>query len=222
MDNAALPRVIVNADDLGMSLAVNDAIFRAFDDGLLCSATLLVHGPGFADAVQRLRERPALRVGVHLDTTEFGPSEGGLVTRWRAQVDRARDVGIAPSHLDSHHHVHLQWGSLMALRRLCADTGIRAVRGRSLDYGLAVRSQLWRRFVGTFAAMPEHFLTIEHALALAAARGFDPAQLLGRPGWTEIMVHPGNPRHARYATEMEALRRLRPQWRIGNFADISR
>ena len=48
--------VIVNADDLGMSPAVNDAIFKAFDEGLLRSTTLLVHGPAFGDAVTRLRD----------------------------------------------------------------------------------------------------------------------------------------------------------------------
>jgi predicted glycoside hydrolase/deacetylase ChbG (UPF0249 family) len=161
-------------------------------------------------------------VGVHLDTTEFSPARGGLAERWLEQVQRAQDAGVALSHLDSHHHIHLQWGSLSALRRVCVQTGIRAVRGRSLDYGLALRSRLWRGVVGTFAAMPEHFLTIEHLLAVASAEGSDPAQLLGRQGWTELMVHPGNPRNARYAIEMQALRRLRPGWRIGNFADISR
>lgn len=222
MDNAALAWVIVNGDDLGMSLAVNDAIFRAFDEGLLSSATVLVHGPGFADAVQRLRGRPGLRVGLHLDTTEFSPPGVRFAERWLEQVQRAQDAGIPLSHVDSHHHIHLQWGSLAALRRVCVQTGIRAVRGRSLDYGLALRSRLWRGVVGTFAAMPAHFLTIEHLLAVASAQGSDPAAVLGRRGWTEVMVHPGNPSNARYEAEMQALRRLRPRWRIGNFADISR
>ena len=113
-------KVIVNADDLGMSLAVNDAIFRAFDDGLLLSTSALVYGPAFPDAARRLRERPGLGVGVHLDTTEFAPNtdQSLIPVIWRAQVQRARDAGIEPSHLDSHQHVHFRWARFPDLRRL--------------------------------------------------------------------------------------------------------
>ena len=87
-------KVIVNADDLGMSLAVNDAIFRAFDEGLLVSTTALVHGPAFGDAVRRTRNRPGLHIGVHLDTTEFHLAPDRLQA-WREQVRIAREAGIA-------------------------------------------------------------------------------------------------------------------------------
>lgn len=207
----AMPmKVIVNADDLGMSLVVNDAIFRAYDEGLLVSTTVLVHGPGFPDAVRRLHERPGLRVGVHLDTTEFAHPARRLLA-WREQVQIAREAGIEPSHLDSHQHVHFQWRSLPALHRLCHETAIGRVRGRSLDYGPSVRSRAWRRIVQTFATMPDHYFSIEHWVACGA-----PA----RAGFTELMVHPGNPHHARYAGEMDRLARLARSWEICSFEDL--
>lgn len=207
----AMPmKVIVNADDLGMSLAVNDAIFRAHDEGLLVSTTALVHGPAFPDAARRLQQRPGLQVGVHLDTTEFAHSKPRLAA-WREQVQIAREAGIDPSHLDSHQHVHFQWRSLLPLRRLCQETAIARLRGRSLDYGPSVRSRAWRRIVQTFATMPDHFLSIEHWVACGAPE---------RVGFTELMVHPGNPHHARYAGEMERLAQLARSWEICSFEDL--
>ncbi|MSP55710.1 MAG: ChbG/HpnK family deacetylase [Myxococcales bacterium] len=218
LTRAAVPRyrqrsmnVIVNADDLGMSLAVNDAVFRSFDAGLLQSTSVLVHGPAFRDAVLRLDARPGLRVGLHLDSTEFAPTTASLLDTWRLQLRIARDAGLAPTHLDSHHHVHLRWASLGALRRLCGESGIRRVRGRSLDFGASVRSRLWRELVARFAAMPDHFSSMERTLATGAP---------GRPGWTEVMVHPGNPHHARYAREMLALADAAPGWTLGSFDHI--
>lgn len=208
MPNAAPPCVIVNADDLGMSVAVNDAVFRAYDAGLLCSTTVLVHGPAFGDAARRLLARPGLRVGVHLDASEFAPRRDPA--DWPDQVARARDAGIDPTHLDAHHHAHLAWRALPALRAVCAASGLARVRGRSLDHGRAWRSRAWRAVVGRFARMPDRFLTLTH---------LDAGPRLGPigAGVTEIMVHPGNPHHARYAHEMARLAALAPGWRIAGF-----
>lgn len=203
--------VIVNADDLGMSLAVNDAIFKAFDEGLLRSASVLVHGPAFADAVTRLRARPELRAGVHLDTTEFQRSPHRLRS-WTDQVQRARDAGIEPSHLDSHQHMHLRWAALPALARVVTATGVRAIRGRSLDYGPSVRSRAWRAVVSRFAAMPDHYFSMEHWLASGSPE---------RSGVTEIMVHPGNPHNTRYAVEMAQLKEHAQGWCLETFEGVA-
>src|SRR3989339_681669 len=59
-------QLIVSADDFGASLAVNTAVARAADAGILTSAGLMVTGPAANDAVSIARERPALAVGLHL------------------------------------------------------------------------------------------------------------------------------------------------------------
>lgn len=61
-----MKRVIINADDFGLSPGVNRGIVEAFEDGVLSSTTMLVNLGGFDDAVARARERPALPVGIHL------------------------------------------------------------------------------------------------------------------------------------------------------------
>ena len=66
-------RVIVSADDFGLSPAVNEAIERAHRDGILSTASLMVAGPAAADAVERAKRLPRLRVGLHLVVVE-GPA----------------------------------------------------------------------------------------------------------------------------------------------------
>src|SRR6185369_5716805 len=59
-------RLIVNADDFGLSSSVNAAVIRAHRDGILTSASLMVNEPGFDEAVRLAKENPRLGVGLHL------------------------------------------------------------------------------------------------------------------------------------------------------------
>src|SRR5262245_65477884 len=61
-----LRRLVVNADDLGLTTGVNDGIFDAYDQGIVTSASLMANAPATADAVRRARSHPALGIGVHL------------------------------------------------------------------------------------------------------------------------------------------------------------
>lgn len=63
-------RVIVSADDFGLSEAVNEGIERAHREGVLGSASLMVAGTAAADAVRRAKSMPGLRVGLHLVVIE--------------------------------------------------------------------------------------------------------------------------------------------------------
>lgn len=59
-------RLIVNADDFGLSPSVNAAVIRAHREGVLTTASLMVGEAGFAEAVQLARENPKLGVGLHV------------------------------------------------------------------------------------------------------------------------------------------------------------
>jgi hopanoid biosynthesis associated protein HpnK len=59
-------QLIVNADDFGISEAVNEAIIRAHRHGVLTSASLMVTGEAAAQAVRLAKENPGLAVGIHL------------------------------------------------------------------------------------------------------------------------------------------------------------
>ena len=57
---------IITADDFGLATAVNEAVERAHRSGVLTAASLMVGAPAAADAAQRARANPGLRVGLHL------------------------------------------------------------------------------------------------------------------------------------------------------------
>lgn len=74
-----LPRLIITADDFGMSRQVNEAVEEAHRNGVLTSASLVVTGEAAEDAIARARRLPGLGVGLHLAlvsaTPVLGPKE---------------------------------------------------------------------------------------------------------------------------------------------------
>ncbi|KQT86477.1 PTS cellobiose transporter [Methylobacterium sp. Leaf469] len=69
-----MKRLVVTADDFGLSLAVNEAVEQAHREGILTAASLMVGAPAAADAVARARRLPTLRVGLHLVMVEAWPT----------------------------------------------------------------------------------------------------------------------------------------------------
>jgi hopanoid biosynthesis associated protein HpnK len=67
-------RLVVTADDFGLSPEVNEAVEQAHRDGILTAASLMVSAPAAADAVVRARRLPSLRVGLHLVLVEAWPT----------------------------------------------------------------------------------------------------------------------------------------------------
>jgi hopanoid biosynthesis associated protein HpnK len=61
---------IITADDFGLHTAVNEAVESAHRAGVLTAASLMVGAAAAADAAQRARTLPGLRVGLHLTLTD--------------------------------------------------------------------------------------------------------------------------------------------------------
>ena len=59
-------RVIISADDFGLSPGVNAGILTGHRDGVLTNASLMVNGAACAEAVELARATPTLSVGLHL------------------------------------------------------------------------------------------------------------------------------------------------------------
>ena len=68
-----MKQLIVTADDFGAAVEVNEGVERAHRGGILTAASLMVAGNEAADAVQRARAMPTLRVGLHLVLVEGRP-----------------------------------------------------------------------------------------------------------------------------------------------------
>lgn len=66
-------RLIINADDFGLTPGINRAIAELHDAGAVTSATLMANGPAFDDAVALALARPSLGVGCHIVLVDGTP-----------------------------------------------------------------------------------------------------------------------------------------------------
>lgn len=73
---ARVRRLIVNADDFGLSPGVNRGIVRAACAGVVTNTSIMANAPAFEEAVELARATPGLGVGVHLNLTAFAPLTG--------------------------------------------------------------------------------------------------------------------------------------------------
>ena len=115
-------RLIINADDFGLSPGINRGIIACHDGGVVTSTSLMVRWPAAVEAAALARRYPSLSVGLHIDLCEWTKVGG----EWRPLYEvvpidddiRVRDeilrqfemfeqlTGGPPTHIDSHQHVH--------------------------------------------------------------------------------------------------------------------
>lgn len=67
-------RLVVTGDDFGARSGVNAAIARAHREGILTSASLMVTGDAFEEAVDLARDLPGLSTGLHLVFCDARPA----------------------------------------------------------------------------------------------------------------------------------------------------
>jgi hopanoid biosynthesis associated protein HpnK len=73
-------RLIVNADDFGLTSGVNRAIIEASRAGTVTSTTLMANSSAFDEAVALAKSQPQLRVGCHVVLIDGEPITAGLKT----------------------------------------------------------------------------------------------------------------------------------------------
>lgn len=127
--------VVINADDLGLHPAVTRAVEELAGRGRLTSASLLVNGPCAGDAGRlaglgiglHLNLLRGVPLGPPSETSTFTGADGVMLGRyaalfsrylrgaldlgqvrleWARQIERALEMGIALTHLDSEKHIH--------------------------------------------------------------------------------------------------------------------
>lgn len=89
-------RLIVHADDFGLSEGVNSGIIQAHREGVLTSASLIASGKGFEHAIELWRATPTLDIGVHLTLIEEEPVSPGndIPTLLTKDGHFHRDAGV--------------------------------------------------------------------------------------------------------------------------------
>ena len=149
--------IIINADDLGLSTAVNEAIFDLMERGHITSSSLFANAPATEEAIIKSRQHKNRSFGVHLNVTAFRPltrsaalspilDNSGCFTNsirltpitsqlreaifqeWSAQIERLLAMGLTPSHIDSEQHVHTIPDLFFVLKRVQRRFGIRKAR----------------------------------------------------------------------------------------------
>jgi hypothetical protein len=122
-------RLIINGDDFGLTDGVSAAILDGLDEGWLSSTSAMVCAVGAESRIRAVAQKLRPYTGVHLQLTNGRPrlSSGyreklaGFTSKyelvkvdllhieaeWEAQIKFARELGLAPTHLDTHHSVHL-------------------------------------------------------------------------------------------------------------------
>jgi predicted glycoside hydrolase/deacetylase ChbG (UPF0249 family) len=157
--------VIVNADDLGISRQVNDAIFEMVSRGRVTSVTIIGNGPHVEEACRNIDRFPRCSFGAHLNVTQFRPLSGpaklgrllddngefdsdkirqvdidsglaeGILEEFSSQIENLRRLGVDVSHLDSHNYVLSIPKMFFVLKKLQRRFGIRKVRISRNIYG---------------------------------------------------------------------------------------
>lgn len=230
---ASVKYLIVNADDFGLSQGVDEGILRSHREGILTSTTFMVNFPWAAESARRLGEAPGLGVGLHLNLTvgipvaprEQVPSLVGsdgtfrkdffhlrwnvrpaeVRVEWESQLRRFLELcGRKPTHLDSHHHVHLypEFARIaIGLAREYGIPAVRIIRPRDLPWSDAwlnpnPRELIYSRYARLSSRLIEESGLLHCDAAIDIGEDPDPRRLIQllrdlKPGVTELYCHPG-------------------------------
>ena len=172
-----MPRLIVNADDFGLTDGVTEGILEAHVAGVVTSTSLMVDYPAAQRAARLSGEHPGLSVGLHfVDDTPALDDPGHAAAGFARQLARFRELmGRDPTHVDSHHHVHV--------KRMASFTPLVE------PLGVPLRGDGRVRYIGAFFAHPRTgVVELERIGApfllrlLEADTGADVAELGCHPG----------------------------------------
>jgi len=157
-------RLIINADDLGFSKGINEAIKKAHLEGFLTHASLMANVSYFEDAIENvIAQCPNLKIGVHLnltcgtalykdnilaENTGFRNHFVNLLFKFKSQKVLAhiekeiehqiltiQNKGIQISHIDGHEHVHIIPSINKIVRKLAEKYHIPRIREINEDFG---------------------------------------------------------------------------------------
>jgi predicted glycoside hydrolase/deacetylase ChbG (UPF0249 family) len=183
--------LVVNADDFGLSPGVNAGIAAAHAAGIVTSASLMVRAPAAVAAAELAASLPRLGVGLHVDLAESVCEDGdwrcvyevvdcadphAVAAELERQLDRFRALtGRAPTHLDTHQHVH-------------RSEPVRSIMGvRARELRLPLRHHGAVRYCGAFYGQDHGGAPLPDAIGADAL-----ARLIGAlpEGATELACHP--------------------------------
>jgi chitin disaccharide deacetylase len=152
-------KIIVNADDFGMSTEINRAIVEAFEENVISSTTLMTNMPGFAEACELAHCHRLLgKIGVHLNLTAGYPLSDPI----RRCSRFCDDIGMFRSRQTRF------W--LSREERLAVETEIAAQIKACLDHGLCPTHLDSHHHVHTEWAIGAAVITVARHYGIKAIR----------------------------------------------------
>jgi hopanoid biosynthesis associated protein HpnK len=194
-NRARMPaRLIVNADDFGLTAGVNRSVEELHRAGVVTSTTLMATGRAFDDAVAVARRNPALGVGCHLVFTDGVPAS------------RPSEIPTLLGPDGRTFRPSLASFALAALRgKLAAAEIAREAHAQIAALqraGIRVTHVDTHKHTHLFPAVAKPLLAVLEQLGIRAIR--NPHE----PGWTRALQQGGWLRR----TQLAVLHRLQPQF----------
>lgn len=139
------PNALITADDWGMSPGVNEGILKLAKEGVVRRVSCMANGRFLTHGLEELKQVKNLEAGLHFDLT-FGKTfsqklrlvwnafflpqklRAFVTEEFRSQWKSLVSLGLNPSYVDGHHHVHLLPGVLKALIFEGRFAGVKNVR----------------------------------------------------------------------------------------------
>ncbi len=191
-------KIIFNADDFALTSDITSAIIESHKNGVVMSTTVLGNADSklLEEASELSKQNPKLGVGAHLVLTTrkpilsthttlvdqagfFNLSSNSLSSEisleevyeeWKAQLTRLKEY-FDLTHIDSHHHVHLDPRINKIARRL----------GREFKLPLRSLRDNFPKEVKADLGFYKETVTLDYLINLMSKQ----------KGLVEVMVHPG-------------------------------
>lgn len=148
-------KIIVNADDFGISPKVNESIYNSAKEGYISSSTILAVSKYLEEAIEMIDDLPHISFGAHLAFTDnfesihkkpvlFNDNDiinlkglnffkvNILIDEFSKQIEKLLNKGVEISHIDTHHHMHLYPLVLFAVMKVAKKYNISKIRTENI------------------------------------------------------------------------------------------
>jgi hypothetical protein len=144
-----MKKLIINADDFGLTKGINKGVIKGIKEGIVSSTTVMINMPYAYEGIEILKSMGFKSAGVHLTLTAGSPTlpideipslvnnEGKFYKRrnelfpkllledaekeLRNQIELFIKAGLKPSHLDGHHHIQMYDGLREIVAKLAKE-----------------------------------------------------------------------------------------------------
>lgn len=247
--------LIINADDFGLCQAVNYGIIESHRNGIVLSTSAMMNMPEISHAAKLSHEYPSLVVGMHFVLTTgipFSPmpslTRNGILGKWLWEIESGdlpldeieqelhrqydhfiKVFGRKPSHIDSHHHVHMITGIFPIVMSFAQDKGIAIRIDRHLNknwppvcYQVASTDYFSQDFYGDEITESLILKIIDDSIA----RGDRSIEIMSHPAFIDNALLKSNYAYQRL-TELEVLTSIELKakildrgFKLGSYLDL--